>query len=105
MEPWLAANLSWSLPGLGQFYAGRRTEGILFLALELGLWTAYFLWLLIPEVPFAVLAVAFFGFLALWILSTAHAYRATRRHEVSETPEKSPWLALFLARFIPGLGH
>lgn len=42
-NPWLAALLSWLVPGLGQLYQGRRTKGSLFMAslvttLVVGLW-------------------------------------------------------------------
>lgn len=36
-EPWLAVNLSWLVPGIGQFYAGAWLAGVVLLGAWLGL--------------------------------------------------------------------
>ena len=109
-EPWLAANLSAMIPGLGQLYAGRRlAAGLLFLG-----WSACAaaaLWLLLtPEgsvaAGLAMLAAALFVFLANVVEAHAGARRANPpAFEAERRREKDPWLAVLLTVILPGLGH
>ena len=42
-DPWLAVNLSWPLPGLGQIYARHFGDALVYLFVELLLWSGLFL--------------------------------------------------------------
>jgi len=78
-DPWLAANLSWSFAGLGQFYAGRKRTGIVFAALEILLWALWLACLFGARLSTLVLAGTIVEMLGLWMLSSFLAYRAIRR--------------------------
>jgi signal peptidase I len=102
-DPWLAANLSWSIPGLGQFYAGRRRLGLAFLSLEIGFWSAWAGWALVPSFSTLTFLGVCGAQLLLWIVAamTAHGSIPEERPEDS----RSPWKSVFWTRFLPGAGH
>jgi signal peptidase I len=110
-EPWLAVNLSWFLPGIGQIYAGKYQRG---LAILFGYYLsiAISIWFLIDLfgnvlIGFAllifVLAILPLGnlFDAYW---TAKNVNSTE-FEFTRKQHKDAWLSVFLSGFIPGLGH
>ncbi|MCX5674623.1 MAG: signal peptidase I [Planctomycetota bacterium] len=109
-EPWLAVNLSLVLPGLGQFYARDWGLGLLFLfgwaALLAGMMWAVFC----PRANM-VLALPFgAAFLGLIALNLWSAHRCARRANSPEAEAwrkqfKDPFLAVFLTRFLSGVGH
>ncbi len=109
-EPWLAANLSLLAPGVGQFYGRRHLLGILIAVFEgfffgLGVWQ--FLHptgnTLAGEVLLVVFALGYVG-------NVVHAQHVTARSngrdfEALRKSTKDPWLAVFMGRVLPGLGH
>ncbi len=109
-EPWLAVNLSWLLPGIGQIYAGKYRKGW---AILLGYYLvgAISIWFLIDpmgNVPIGIIALIFPLILAIVNLFDAH--RTAKKANLSEfessrKESKDAWLAVFLSGFIPGLGH
>ena len=110
-EPWLAASLSWLLPGIGHFYSGAYNQGAFLLVLfcliyiyrimsSISTWTL--------KIPTIILTL--FGFIILMIYASWSAFRLTRRrntedYERERTISKDPWLAVFLSVVLPGLGH
>lgn len=102
-DPWLAANLSWSVPGLGQFYAGQRRLGLAFLSVELGLWTAWVGWALIPSYSTVVYFAVAVLHLLLWIVAAIAAHRSIENPAPPGT--KNPWKSVFWTRFLPGAGQ
>jgi signal peptidase I len=102
-DPWLAANLSWSFAGLGQFYGGRPRAGLVFLLLELGCWSAWLGWALIPSFSSVTLFLVAGAQLLLGLVSAAAAQRSIP--EPSPRDAKNPWVSLLWTRFIPGAGH
>src|SRR5689334_4650020 len=98
-DPWLAANLSWSVPGLGQFYAGQRRAGLAFLSVEIGLWSAWVGWALLPSFS----STSLFGVAAAQLLlGIVAALVAHRSIDASPTPgAKNPWKSVFWTRFLP----
>lgn len=109
-EPWLAVNLSWLLPGIGQIYAGKSVKGysILFgYLLSVGIGG----WLIIgSNYPLVGVAVLILGLIFLPILNLFDAHRSARsvnseEFELARKQNKDAWLAVFLSYFIPGLGH
>ena len=113
-EPWLAVNLSLLWPGIGQFYAGAPKAGLLFVVASLGL-TAGLLWAVVGPgldgTSGVGLAAALFGADAvLLIASLVHAHRCSRRAnspaaEATRKLHKDRYLAIFLSRILPGIGH
>lgn len=110
-KPWLAASLSWLLPGSGHLYAGLYRSGcalIVLVGLLHGLNVAS---LLSPRISLAVvLLLSMSNNLILPICASADAKRDTRRHnsasfEKERTLGKDPWLAVFLSLIVPGSGH
>jgi signal peptidase I len=110
-DPWLAVNLSMVLPGLGQIYARKMTKGVLillsyFLMIGVGMWFC-----LTNNGNFGVGVMLFIiGILVLpiWCLFDAHKSARSnnsREFESFRKQHKKAWLAVFLSRFIPGLGH
>ena len=109
-EPWFAVNLAWIVPGLGQIYAGKYRKGLTillsyYLLIVMGLW-----FLIDPLGNVLVGMVTLFSTLAIYIWNVFDA-RSTAISANSEESEsirkqnKDAWLAVFLAGFIPGLGH
>jgi TM2 domain-containing membrane protein YozV len=124
-DPLLAGLLSWSLPGVGQFYAAAYPKGGLFLASYLSLSTA--VWIISENYDYKLgyggiikfrevktkekenllvylgLAVAM-----VRILSTIDAVRETHRGAVflkKEEKKIEPFLAALLSWYISGFGH
>ena len=109
-EPWLAGNLSIFFPGIGQIYSGNVRRGIVLIIsyiLLIGIGGGLILSptgdigiglvLLLPTLP-----------INIWNLFDAHrcARKANNRsfEELRKT-SKDPWLAVFLSRILPGIGH
>ncbi|NER92131.1 MAG: signal peptidase I [Moorea sp. SIO1G6] len=110
-EPWLAVNLSSFWPGLGQLYGGKSIRGWILivteiLLLSLGVWLIVFDTTTNTGLGFIFLIAAII--ISLWNLFDA--YSCTRKFnnlsfERLRKDNKDPWLAVFLSRIIPGLGH
>ncbi|HEY9735522.1 MAG TPA: signal peptidase I [Trichocoleus sp.] len=109
-EPWLAVILSSLFPGVGQLYAGRTTRGVVLIAITLIL-LAVGGWLFFSPTGSILASVQFLiGYLILSIFNLFDAHRCARKSNSSDferarKSEKDPWLAVFLSRIIPGLGH
>jgi signal peptidase I len=110
-EPWLAVILSTMLPGLGQAYSGQILWG-----LAIGLITNAAIWggligLLIGPASSTGLSISTFVLgIALLFYNLFNAHSTARQAnsselEIQRKAEKDPWLAVFLSRIIPGLGH
>lgn len=99
-DRWFAADLSWTLPGLGQIYAGSPFLGLAFLAAEAATWVGVAICLFSPEVPGALILASWPLVYGTRILSIVLAVRS-----LPPTPGKNPWLSHFLTRLLPGLGH
>lgn len=108
-EPWLAVNLSMFFPGLGQIYSKQIGKGLLFIVIYptlfiLGAWLIFSRSLLIPGVACLLIGVV----VGIWNLFDAHACARKVNSQSFESLRKShkdPWLAVFLSRIIPGIGH
>jgi signal peptidase I len=109
-EPWLAVLLSTLFPGIGQIYAGKVLRGAILIFITLSL-LSIIAWLILSstgsiKLGFQLLIVYFL----LSIFNLFDAHRCTKRGNNSEferlrKSDKDPWLAVFLSRIIPGLGH
>ena len=110
-EPWLAASLSWLLPGMGHFYSGAYGLGDSFIVLAGFIyifWIASLIstWTLI--IPTIILNLS--GLIVLPVYASWNAYRITKKHNTNDfekerTLRKDPWLAVFLSVVLPGSGH
>ncbi|HEY9833817.1 MAG TPA: signal peptidase I [Stenomitos sp.] len=109
-EPWLAVNLSMFWPGIGQIYSGKIIRGCIFIASQIVL-SGLGGWLIFS--PTGNILIGFSCFLAgalvsIWSLFDAHqcAKKANSPsfQEVRKS-SKDPWLAVFLSRILPGIGH
>ena len=109
-EPWLAVNLSMFWPGIGQIYSGKVIRGCIFIAsqivlLGLGGWLFFS--------PTGNMGIGYSCFLAnafvsIWSLFDAHQCAKKANSSIFEEARKSskdPWLAVFLSRILPGIGH
>lgn len=110
-EPWLAVNLSWLLPGIGQIYAGKPRKGYLIL-LSFFLLAGIGGWLVISStgnllVSIVILAIARL-ILPIWSLFDAY-YTAKSRNSIefesARKQSKDAWLAVFLSGIFPSLGY
>jgi signal peptidase I len=110
-EPWLAANLSLVLPGLGHFHAGRRALGVWCIVAFAVLSAAAFASFLSPEGSTWSGIVVVSLLLLLRVLAAVDAHRRVRlandvRFESERRSNKDPWLAVFLSLWLlPGAGH
>ena len=110
-EPWLAASLSWLLPGIGHLYLGTYGLGTFFLGLGSLIYISWIIsllstWTII--IPTMILKLS--NFIVLPIYVSWNSFRLTKRHnsedfERERTFSKDPWLAVFLSVLLPGLGH
>ena len=109
-EPWLAVVLSSCFSGIGQIYAGRVRRGIILILIHIFLFFVSFWSWLSPKCDVLIsigLILIFFAIL-IWNLFDAHkcARKANSQDFESDRKlSKDPWLALFLSKLIPGLGH
>jgi len=108
-EPWLAVNLSLFWPGFGQLYAGRAYGRGLAIA-QLALTAMTIVLIVYPGAGIlsAIGSCALTAFLSIGSLFDAH--RAARSAQPAEAEpgrrrEPDAWLAVFLSRILPGLGH
>jgi signal peptidase I len=109
-EPWLAVTLSSLLPGAGQLYVGEYLWGGIFLIglsalLLAGLWSV-----LSAAGSVSLGFQVLIAYTVLFTLNLFDAHRRARKHndltfEQHRRAHKDPWLAVFLSRIIPGLGH
>ncbi len=109
-EPWLAASLSWVLPGAGHLYGRLWMAGIALILLQVVLSVGTIAILIDSRVPLVALAPMLLCNFGLHIGAAAAAFRAVRRRNTTEFERmriqaKDPWLAVFLSVIIPGLGH
>ncbi|BAZ45753.1 signal peptidase I [Chondrocystis sp. NIES-4102] len=110
-EPWLAVNLSKLLPGIGQIYAGKVLKGYIILLSYYLLCLSGVLILINSTGDYLlgilILTIALIVF-PIWNLFDAY-YTAKGRNspefENIRKQSKDAWLGVFLAGFIPGLGH
>ncbi|MGL5876779.1 MAG: signal peptidase I [Xenococcaceae cyanobacterium] len=109
-EPWLAVNLSFLFPGIGQIYSGKTLRGYLLatiylLSIAIGL---YF-----SVSTFGNIFIGFgclLGALFLFLYNLFDAYYCVKlgnndAFEQSRKGSKDPWLAVFISRLFLGLGH
>lgn len=110
-EPWLAANLSFFFPGIGQIYSGNKLKGVIFIVSKI-LLSGWMLWIIIfPDRHLLIdglIWLLFYVLIGNWNL--IDAYQSTRKvnspaFEDIRKSNKDPWLAVFLSRIIPGIGH
>ena len=100
-EPWLATNFSFLLPGLGQFYSKSYIKGILFLFTHLAfLFTALFI-----SSIFCLFLAGLIYFIGLFDAYYSAKKKNTNTFNQERKKYKDPWLAVFLSRLIPGMGH
>jgi signal peptidase I len=110
-EPWLAVLLSTLLPGWGQWYAGKRSRGLLILGLQIlsavvGVGVAS-----LAKPSMGIVSLAFgFGFFALPIWSYFDAHKVTTQanstdFEAVRQGQADPWRAIFWGRLFWGLGY
>jgi signal peptidase I len=109
-EPWLAVTLSTLMPGVGHFYARRVVVGVAILVLFTAA-TFVALWCAIRvDGDMRLSLAAAICSAALCIGSGFHAFRVAKKNnpaewELQRKSTRDPWLALFLTRIFPGLGH
>jgi signal peptidase I len=109
-EPWLAVNLSYLVPGLGQFYAHAWGFGVLFLA-GVSLLSAVTVWqILSARGSLLVVGLMLLPNLAVKVLSLFHAHARAKRLNSPQAEQmrkqvKDPYLAAFLSQIMPGVGH
>lgn len=110
-DPWLAVNLSMFFPGLGQFYAGQKSRGIIFFIGQLGLIAIALRSIFAPDgntvnglIELSIVIILYF----INILD-AHlcVYRQQGDNSLEKIPRqhKNPWFAVCVSRILPGLGQ
>ncbi len=109
-HPWLAVNLSMIVLGLGQIYAGRFAQGLLFalgqaMLLTIVAWSFFSVhgntllgFLLLTPAAFLYVACLFEAYRNISGLSILSATK-----QVSDVRDR--WFAVFLCQLIPGLGQ
>jgi signal peptidase I len=110
-EPWLAANLSLILPGIGQIYAGKSIKGYIILS-TFTLLAIVGGWTIVSPTGNSVIGIGILTLssilLPIWNLFDAY-YSARSKNstefESLRKQSKDVWLAIFLSAYIPGLGH
>jgi signal peptidase I len=107
-EPWFAVNLSMFFPGIGQIYSGNVRRGIVLIISYILLSGGGLLFS--PTGGTEIGLVLLFATIAvnIWNLFDAHlcARKANNRSfEELRKSTKDPWLAVFLSRILPGIGH
>ena len=108
-EPWLAVNLSYLFPGIGQIYSGNLYKGLLQVLL-LG-WGEIILVgsILINPTDKVARGLIWLSF-CLLLYNLFDAYQTatrvnSRNFEADRRSNKDAWRAVFFTMIIPGLGH
>lgn len=107
-EPWFAVNLSMFFPGIGQIYSGNVRRGIVLIISYILLSGGGLLFS--PTGGTEIDLVLLFATIAVYIWNLFDAHRCARKannrsfEELRKTT-KDPWLAVFLSRILPGIGH
>jgi signal peptidase I len=110
-EPWLAASLSWLLPGAGDLYRGAYLHGVLLLALGGALYASWVVSFVSAKTGLGVpWALQWCTRMALPTCAAIIALRGAKRRNIpafqeDRTTRKDIWLAVFLNLLVPGLGH
>lgn len=109
-EPWLAVNLSMFFPGIGQIYAGDVRKGLILIIGQI-LLVGLGGWLIVsPKSNTGIGLILLCAALFVHIWNFFDAHKCARKAnslsvEESRKSDKDPWLAVFLSRIIPGVGH
>jgi signal peptidase I len=109
-EPWLAVNLSFLFPGIGQIYSGKVLRGYLLAAIYL-LSIAIGLYFFVNYFGNIFIGIGcFVSALLLFLYNLFDAYYCVKSSnndafEKSRKGSKDPWLAVFISRLFLGLGH
>ncbi len=108
-EPWLAASLSFVLPGLGMLFIRKIFPGVIGIMLFTGFIIFFFVLLSHPAGTIYHLAYILTGLILLCILfayfSLSIAKKANSPSDESQRIKmKEPWFAQFLNIILPGLG-
>ncbi len=110
-QPWLAASLSWLVPGFGHLYSGAHARGVSLIVLGGCLYILWLMSLISGRTPIIVsLLLNLCMRLMLPIYAATDAFRLTKAHNTADferqrTLAKDPWLAVFLSLLLPGVGH
>jgi signal peptidase I len=110
-EPWLAASLSWLLPGVGHLYRRLYGPAILFIVLASSLYVSCVICYVSARIPLEVvwlLKLCVRVGVPTWAsIAAFHAVRSrnTAAFEEDRAKGKDAWLAVFLSLLVPGLGH
>ena len=105
-EPWLAAALSLFLPGLGQYYAGRKARGLAWFSGSLITLAGTIAWVLSENRSRPLEGICWYaGMLFCQFGSWLDALIITRRARRRFRRLRRPALALALSVFFPGLGQ
>jgi signal peptidase I len=109
-EPWLAVNLSMIFPGIGQIYSGNALRGWIFIISQI-LLSCLGGWLILSSTGdiriglILLLATVLVGIGSLFDAHRCAKKANTVSFEELRKSSKDPWLAVFLSRMIPGIGH
>ncbi len=110
-EPWLAVNLSYFFPGIGQIYSGNISRGWILIICSCIFWGLAIYLIFNPRTN-PIIGIVFllaYSLLSIWNLFDAHRCAIKANNSQFEAVRKSskyPWLSVFLSRFIfPGVGH
>ncbi|MEA5533865.1 signal peptidase I [Crocosphaera sp. XPORK-15E] len=110
-DPWLAVNFSMFFPGIGQFYAGNYLRGILFLNGQI-LLLIIATWNIFGAkgntvTGFICLVIALLVYFGNIVEAYLGVYYPRREQILEKIPRKYKklWFAIFITRFLPGLGH
>jgi len=109
-EPWLAVNLSMFWPGIGQIYSGNALRGWIFIISQI-LLSCLGGWLILSSTGDILIGlILLLATVLVGIGSLFDAHRCAKKANTVSFEElrkssKDPWLAVFLSRIIPGIGH
>ena len=109
-EPWLYVILSFLVPGLGQFYNGRRISGLLFFIIN-GIISGCGYYCILsrngdPKIGIGLLLLS----AVIFVLNMINAFLISQKSnpinfERFRQGQKDPSLGIFLSLIFPGLGH
>ncbi len=118
-KPWLGVFLSSVFPGFGHIYSGKKIRGCIFIFFSILfsiIFLKNFLAIIALNTPINIteyiLAGTSFIILGLiYFLSLFESYKYAKLYnlqnklEIDLSRKKSPWFAVFLSEFIPGVGQ
>lgn len=105
-SPYVAAVLSFVVPGLGQLLNGERAKGVAILCITAGMWAGLLMATIGPSAARSVLTICLLGFayIFVWIPAIMDAYQRASGMRTSLFSGEKVWYVIFMLLMVGPMG-